>query len=81
MHLASRHVPIAGLTPHPDGQWMTQVARNVSMADIGFLSSSRFLIHDRDSKFCESFQLTLEAVGIKTVKLPARSPNLKRAAG
>ena len=48
---------------------MTQVARNVTMADFGFLSSSRYLIHDRDSKFCE-------AVGIKTVKLPARSPDL-----
>ena len=56
--------------------WMTQMARNVTMADDGFLSSSRYLIHDRDSKFCESFQLTLDAVGIKTLELPARSPNL-----
>ena len=46
------------------------------MADVGFLSPTRYLIHDRDSKFCASFQLTIEAVGIKTVKLPARSPNL-----
>ena len=76
MHLATRRVHIAGITPYPTGQWMTQVARNVTMADVGFLSSSRYLIHDRDSKFWESFQLTIEAVGIKTVKLPARSPNL-----
>ncbi|MEE9263319.1 MAG: hypothetical protein V3V11_02580 [Vicinamibacteria bacterium] len=76
MHLATRRVHIAGITPYPDGQWMTQVARNVTMADVGFLSSSRYLIHDRDSKFCKSFRLTIEAVGIKTVKLPARSPNL-----
>ncbi len=76
MHLATRRVHIAGITPYPDGQWMTQVARNVTMADVGFLSSSRYLIHDRDSKFCSSFQLTIEAVGIKAVKLPARSPNL-----
>jgi transposase InsO family protein len=55
---------------------MTQVARNVTMADVGFLCSTRYLIHDRDSKFCASFQRTLEEVGIKTVKLPARSPNL-----
>ena len=48
----------------PDGQWMTQVARNVTMADVGFLSSSGSLIHDRDSKFSESFRLTIEAVGI-----------------
>jgi hypothetical protein len=33
-------------------------------------------MHDRDSKFCASFQRTIEAVGIKTVKLPGRSPNL-----
>ncbi len=76
MHLATLRVHIAGITPCPDGHWMTQVARNVTMADVGFLSSSRYLLHDCDSKFCESFQLTLEAVGIKTVKLPARSPNL-----
>jgi len=76
MHLATRRVHIAGVTPYPDGPWMAQVARNVTMADVGFVSSSRYLIHDRDSKFCSSFQLTIEAVGIKTVKLPARSPNL-----
>ena len=56
IHLATRRVYIAGITPHPNEQWMTQVARNVTMADVGFLSSSRYLIHDRDSKFCESFR-------------------------
>jgi putative transposase len=76
MHLATRRVHIGGITPYPDGQWMTQLARNATMADVGFLSPTRYLIHDRDSKFCASFQLTIEAVGIKTVKLPARSPNL-----
>ncbi len=76
IHLATRRVYIAGITPHPNEPWMTQVARNVTMADVGFLSSSRYLIHDRDSKFCESFRLTIEAVGITPVKLPARSPNL-----
>ncbi len=44
--------------------------------DVGFLFPAHYLIHDRDSKFCASIQLTIEAVGIKTVKLPARSPNL-----
>ncbi len=75
IHLATRRVHIAGITPYPDGPWMTQVARNVTMAEVGFLSSSRYLIHDRDSKFRESFRLTIEAVGVKPVRLPARSPN------
>ena len=76
MHLATRRVLIAGITPYPDDPWMTQMTRNVTTADVGFLCSTRYLIHDRDSKYCASFKLTIQAVGIKTVKLPARSPDL-----
>ena len=76
MHIATRRVYVAGLTPHPNEAWMTQVARNVTMVDVGFLSSSRYLIHDRDGKFCPAFVRTIESVGVKSVKLPARSPNL-----
>ena len=76
MHIATRKVCVAGLTPHPNEEWMTQIARNVTMADVGFLSSSRDLLHDRDGKFCPAFVRTIESVGVKSVKLPARSPNL-----
>jgi len=37
IHLASRQVHIAGVTPHPDETWMVQVARNVTMEEWGFL--------------------------------------------
>jgi putative transposase len=40
------------------------------------MNDARYLIHDRDSKFTESFDEILRAVGIKPVKLAARSPNL-----
>ena len=33
-------------------------------------------MHDRDTKFCESFGEVLKAVGVKPLRLPARSPNL-----
>src|SRR5499426_1383885 len=33
IHLASRKVHVAGVTPHPDELWMIQIARNVTMAD------------------------------------------------
>jgi putative transposase len=36
IHLASRRVLVAGVTPHPDARWMVQVARNVTMAAWGF---------------------------------------------
>jgi len=76
MHVATRKIHIAGLTPNPNEEWMTQIARNVTMADVGLLQPGRYLIHDRDGKFCPAFIDTLEAVGVKPLKLPARSPNL-----
>ncbi len=76
IHVATRKVHVAGLTPYPNEEWMTQMARNVTMADVGFLWSHRYLIHDRDGKFCPAFVDTIESVGVKTVKLPTRSPNL-----
>jgi len=52
------------------------MARNVIMVDAGFLNGCRYLLHDRDTKFCGAFDGILEVVGIKAVKLPPRSPNL-----
>jgi putative transposase len=76
IHLASRKVHVAGVTPHPDERWMIQIARNVTMADWGLLSSGHYLIHDRDSKYCLAFQRILDDAGITRVPLPPRSPNL-----
>jgi putative transposase len=36
----------------------------------------RFLLHDRDPRFTQAFRDTLATVGIQTVRLPPRSPNL-----
>jgi hypothetical protein len=48
----------------------------VSHAGIGFLCGCRHLLHDRDTKFCASFDAILESVGIQVLRLPPRSPNL-----
>jgi putative transposase len=76
MHLGSRKVHVAGVAPHPDARWMGQIARNVTMADWGFLAPGQYLIHDRDGKYCPAFQHIIDAAGVKRVPLPARSPNL-----
>ena len=76
MHLGSRQVHVAGVTPHPNAQWMMQMARNVTMEEWGFLSAGQYLIHDRDGKYCPAFQRIIDAAGVKRVPLPARSPNL-----
>src|SRR6266700_468032 len=80
MRVASREVCIGGITTSPDRRWMEQMARNVSLAEVGFLNGCRYLLHDRDTKFCAAFDGILEAVGIQAVRLPARSPNLNRLA-
>ncbi len=41
--IGSREVHIAGVTPHPDESWIRQVARNVTMAESGFLWGQRHL--------------------------------------
>ena len=76
IHLSSRKVHVAGVTLHPDEQWMKQVARNVTMEEWGCLSPGRYLIHDRDTKFCAAFQQIIDAAGVECVVLPPRSPNL-----
>ena len=74
--LKTRRVEIAGISHQPYDEWMKQMARNLTDAIDGFLRDTRFLIHDRDPLFSASFRATLGAVGVETVKLPARSPNL-----
>jgi putative transposase len=76
LHLGSRKVHIAGVTPHPDERWIRQIARNITMAEWGFRSSGQFLILDRDGMFCPAFQKIIDVAGVTRVRLPARSPNL-----
>jgi putative transposase len=76
IELSTRKVKIAGITPVANGLWMTQVARNVTDPIDGFLKGKRYLIHDRDPLYTAEFLTMLEGVGVKSVRLPARSPNL-----
>ena len=76
IHIGSRAVHIAAITPHPNERWMKQVARNVTMDSWGFLSNCKYLIHDRDTKFCKSFRSIIAEMGIKPIRLPPQSPRM-----
>jgi putative transposase len=76
IHLGSRQVHVAGVTPHPNEAWMIQMARNVTMEAWGCLAPGQYLIHDRDGKYCPAFQQIIDAAGVTRVPLPPRSPNL-----
>lgn len=74
--LSTRRVEIAGVTSQPTGEWMKQVARNLTDVFDGFLLNTRYLIIDRDPLFTEAFRQLLQDSGVKSVRLPARSPDL-----
>src|SRR5712675_176859 len=76
IHLESRRVDIAGITVHPDEAWMKQIARNATMEDCGALRDCRYLLHDRDTKFSQSFRAIIASGRVEPLALPARSPNL-----
>ena len=76
IQLETRRVFLAGITRHPTEEWMQQVARNLTDSECGELTYQKYVLHDRDAKFCSSFSATLSEGGWQPLKLPARSPNL-----
>jgi len=75
--LKTRRIDITGIVRDPNGERMKQAARNLTDASDGFLRDALYLIHDRDPLFSVEFTMILKSGGVTTVKLPARSPNLK----
>ncbi len=76
MELKTRRVHFAGCTPHPDGQWMRQIARSLTNAEDGFLLGKRHVLMDHDGKFSPAFRQMLKDAGSTPLRLPPRSPNL-----
>src|SRR5918994_1087837 len=76
IELSTRKVEIAGMARAANGLWMSQIARNLTDVDAGILTGKRYLIHDRDPLFTAEFLHMIGDAGVKSVKLPPRSPNL-----
>jgi putative transposase len=72
IELESRRVHLAGCTTNPSGAWVTQQARNLIFT--GLLGRTRFLIHDRDSKFSGAFDEVFRSEGINVIRTPIRAP-------
>ena len=76
IHLETRRITLAGITRHPTEAWMTQMARNAMDETSGGLRQCRYVLHDRDAKFCSAFDDVLASERIQCLRLPPRSPNL-----
>ena len=74
IEVGSRYLHAPGVTANPDGPWTTQQIRNLLM-DLGDRAAGfRFLVRDRAGQFTASFDAALAGAGIKSVKIPPRSP-------
>lgn len=76
MEVATRRVHFAGCTTNPHTAWMKQTARELTNFEDGFLNGKRYLLLDRDGKFCPAFKGILKDEGVNLVLLPPKSPNL-----
>jgi hypothetical protein len=76
IELSTRRVYLDGATPNPNSEWMMQIARNLTDPVDRFVSGKRFIIIDRDRKYCDGFRAMLRDAGTEPLRLPPRSPNL-----
>jgi putative transposase len=74
IELQSRRVHLAGLTESPDGAWVAQQARNLAWSLQEREDPLRFLIHDRDRKFTDTFDEVFRSEGLEIIRTPIRAP-------
>jgi transposase InsO family protein len=66
----SRRPVRVAVTAHPSAAWTLRQLREV----IGFDHSRRYLIHDRDSIFARSLDVSISNLGLTVLKSPPHSP-------
>ena len=71
---ATRRIRILGVTAHPSGEWLAQLARTLLMdlEDAG--QSFRFLLRDHDGKFGRLLNTVFEGADVQIVLTPIRAP-------
>jgi transposase len=78
IEIKSRVVHVLGVSRHPVGTWVTQVARNL-VSDLDEDGRRfRFLVRDRDTKFTRSFDEVFASEGTEIIRTPVRSPRATR---
>jgi putative transposase len=73
--LGTRQMYFAGCTEHPTKAWVTQQARQMVWQLEDRETPVRFLIHDRDTKFTQSFDTVFKSEKMKSIRTPYCAPN------
>ena len=74
IELSTREAHILGVTVHPKGDFVTQVARSLVGGLVDRRRSITFLIQDRGAKFTARFDEVFHSDGIRVIMTPDRSP-------
>jgi hypothetical protein len=75
IELDTRRVHLAGVTANPNAAWVTQQARNLLLVLEERGRRVRFVVRDRDAKFCRRFDDVLRSEGAQVVLAPVQAPN------
>jgi putative transposase len=75
IELDTRRVHLAGVTANPNAAWVTQQARNLMQHLEQQGRRVRFLIRDRDGKFCRAFDDVFRSEDIEVVLTPVQAPD------
>jgi hypothetical protein len=75
IELATRRVHLAGVTSNPDDGWVAQQARNFFLAAAEGGQRLRFVLRDRDAKFCRGFDDVFGTEGAEVLVTPLQAPN------
>ena len=76
INYSTRKVGVAGIVEQAYGNWMKQIAKNLTDPFSGFLEDKRYLIHDRDPLFTQEFRKIMGFSGIKKIRTLPMAPNL-----
>jgi putative transposase len=77
IELDRRRVHSAGITPHPNGAWVTQQARNILTTLNEEGKRPQILIRDRDVKLTSAFDALMRSQGIRVIRTPVAAPKAK----
>jgi putative transposase len=74
MELGTRRILWFGVTEHPNQDWVSQQARNLSWELQEQGSQAKFLICDNDKKFPFAFEHVLAGQGVRVIRTPLQAP-------
>jgi putative transposase len=75
IELDTRRVHVAGVTANPNAAWAAQQARNLLLVLEERGRRVRFVVRDRDAKFCRAFDDVFRSEDAEVLVTPVQAPN------